>query len=90
MLLQCSLKVLIELQRAFTETDFRAELGAITAPTMIIHGDRDSSAPLELTGRKTASLIQGSQLKVYEDAAHGLPITHMERLNRELIAYAKT
>jgi hypothetical protein len=33
-------------------------------------------------------LIAGSQLKVYEGAAHGLPITHMERLNADLQAFA--
>ncbi len=73
--------------RAFTETDFRPELRTITVPTLLIHGDIDTSAPLELTGRRTASLIPGSRLEVYEGAAHGLPITHMERLNRDLLSY---
>jgi non-heme chloroperoxidase len=88
MLLQCSLKVLLDLQRVFTQTDFRSELRTISVPTLIIHGDRDTSTPIDLTGRKTASLIPGSELKVYEDAAHGLPITHMDRLNRDLHAFA--
>lgn len=88
MLLQCSLKVLLDLHRVFTQTDFRSELRTISLPTLIIHGDRDTSTPIDLTGRKTASLIPGSELKVYEDAAHGLPITHMDRLNRDLHAFA--
>jgi pimeloyl-ACP methyl ester carboxylesterase len=53
----------------------------------IIHGDTDASAPLELTGRKTADAIPDSQLKVYENAAHGLFITHKERLNRDLLTF---
>src|SRR5262249_3060896 len=52
MCLQASLKALIDCNRADTETDFRAELPKITAPTLIIHGDKDVSMPLELTGRK--------------------------------------
>ncbi len=88
MLLQCSLKVLLELQRMFTETDFRSELRGISVPTVIIHGDSDTSTPIDLTGRRTAGLIPGSQLKVYAGAAHRLPITHMERLNRDLLAFA--
>jgi non-heme chloroperoxidase len=80
--------VLLDLQRVFTQTDFRSELRTISSPTLIIHGDRDTSTPIDLTGRKTASLIPGSELKVYEDAAHGLPITHMDRLNRDLLAFA--
>lgn len=87
MLMGCSLKVLIELQRVFTRTDFRAELRTIALPTLIVQGDCDTSTPLDATGRKTAALIQGSQLKVYEGAAHGLPITHAARLNADLLAF---
>jgi len=90
LLLQCPLKVMVDLYGMFMKTDFREEVSKITAPTMIIHGDRDASTPIELTGRRTASLINGSQLKVYEDAAHGLPITHVERLNSDLLAFARS
>jgi non-heme chloroperoxidase len=90
MMLKCSSRVLLDLHRMFTETDFRSELSQISLPTVIIHGDSDTSAPIDRTGRKTASLISGSQLKVYEDAAHGLPITHMERLNQDLLAFARS
>jgi len=86
-ILQCPLRVMLELHRAFTETDFRPELRTITVPTLLIHGDIDTSAPLDFTGRRTAGLIPGSRLEVYEGAAHGLPITHMERLNRDLLSY---
>ena len=89
MILKCSLRVLLDLRRMFTETDFRSELSKISLPTVIIHGDSDTSAPIDRTGRKTASLISGSQLKVYEGAAHGLPITHMDRLNQDLLAFAR-
>ncbi|HZJ71876.1 MAG TPA: alpha/beta hydrolase, partial [Planctomycetota bacterium] len=85
----CSLKVMLDLHRVFTETDFRPELRAIRVPTVIIHGDADVSTPLDRTGRLTAALVKGSELKVYEGAAHGLPITHMERLNRDLAALAR-
>jgi len=90
MLLQCSLRVLLDLHRVFTVTDFRPELRTISVPTLIIHGDIDTSTPIDLTGRKTASMIPGSQFKVYEGAAHGLPITHMDRLNRDLLAFANS
>ena len=85
----CSLKTMLDLQRMFTETDFRPELRRISVPTLLIHGDNDTSTPLETTARKTAPLIPGSQLKVYEGAAHGLPITHADQLNADLLACAK-
>jgi non-heme chloroperoxidase len=86
----CSLKVMIDLHRMFTETDFRPELPQIKVPTLLIHGDIDVSTPLEMTGRKTAKLIPGSRLTVYENAAHGLPVTHADRLNADLLAFAKS
>jgi non-heme chloroperoxidase len=89
LMLQCSLKALIDCQRAFAETDFRAELARLTLPVMVIQGDADRSAPLALTGRKTAALIRNSQLKVYPGAPHGLVFTHTERLNADLAAFAR-
>jgi non-heme chloroperoxidase len=87
---QCSLKVMIDLHRMFTETDFREDLKKITVPTLVIHGDHDTSTRLDVTGRKTAQLIAGSRLIVYENAAHALPVTHIDRLNADLLAFAKS
>jgi non-heme chloroperoxidase len=42
-------------------TDCRAERTRIDLPTLVIRGDRDASAPLELTGRSTAQLIHGAK-----------------------------
>jgi pimeloyl-ACP methyl ester carboxylesterase len=89
MCLQASLKALIDCNRTAIETDFRAELPKITTPTLIIHGDKDVSTPLESTGRKTAQLIPGAKLVVYEGAPHGLMFTHMDRFNRDLLALIK-
>jgi non-heme chloroperoxidase len=47
------------------------------------------STPIGRTGRKTAELIPGCHLKVYENAGHGLPITHKDRLNADLLEFAK-
>jgi pimeloyl-ACP methyl ester carboxylesterase len=90
LMMQPSLKCLLDCNQAIIETDFRKELPKINVPTLIIHGDKDTSAPLELTGRRTAVLIPGAQLKVYEGAPHGLMLTHIDRLNRDLIAFARS
>jgi len=87
---RCSLKVMVDLHRVFTETDFRPDLRTIKVPTLIVHGDHDVSTVLDRTGRRTAQLIAGSRLSIYEGAAHGLPITHMDQLNRELAAFASS
>jgi non-heme chloroperoxidase len=88
MMTQTSLQAAFELSRIQTSTDFRGELAGIRLPTLVIHGDRGASAPLELTGRPTAALIPGARLEIYEGGAHGLYFTHKERLNRDLMDFA--
>ena len=85
---RCSIKVLSQLYRVMSETDFRTELPTIQTPTLILHGDIDKSARLELTGRPTHELIAGSRLLVYENAAHGLPYTHTDRMLADIVGFA--
>ena len=87
MCLQTSLKAVVDLNRAELETDFRSELPGVRVPTLVIHGDRDHSSLVDLTGRRTAQLIPGAELKVYEGAPHGLMFTHVDRLNGDLISF---
>ncbi|HEY4387235.1 MAG TPA: alpha/beta hydrolase [Ktedonobacteraceae bacterium] len=87
--LESSPKAVIECSRAIGETDFRPDMRACTVPTLIIHGDKDQTAPLDLCGRRTAQAITGSQLKIYEGAAHGLFLTMRDRLNSDLLAFIK-
>jgi pimeloyl-ACP methyl ester carboxylesterase len=86
-LMDISLPVAIAVNRAVAETDFRAEMKEIDVPVLILHGDRDVSAPLESTGQPSASLLPNCQLKVYEGAPHGLMYTHMERVNADILAF---
>ena len=87
MMLPMSVPIAIACNESMVETDFRAELRAITIPALVIHGDADASAPIALTGAKTAQLIANCQYKVYAGAPHGLFITHKEQLNVDIIAF---
>jgi pimeloyl-ACP methyl ester carboxylesterase len=89
MMSECSLKALIDCNRHFAAADFRAELPTLRLRTLILQGDADASAPLDLTGRKTASLIPNATLRVYEGAPHGLLFTHRTRLNEDLADFAR-
>ena len=60
MIVDTPLPVLLETLKVNTGTDMRAELQKIQVPALIIHGDQDASAPIDLTGRKTAELIGGA------------------------------
>ncbi len=87
LLFQCSMQAALQCNRAVTSTDFRPELSSIKVPALVVHGDKDVSALLELTGRRTARLIPGAELRVYEGAPHGLFLTHQRQLNDDLLAF---
>lgn len=57
-------------------------------PTVLVHGDADETSPLSLTAERTAKLIPGARLAIYE-AGHGLPLTHAARLNRDIPDFAR-
>lgn len=85
---RCSSKVLLDLFKVVNETDFRPELRTIQTPTLILQGDIDKSNSLELNSQPTHELIAGSRLIVYENAPHGLPYTHTDRMLQDIIAFA--
>jgi non-heme chloroperoxidase len=88
MAMQASLKALLDCHRAITSADFSRELAEITVPVLVIHGDRDVTCPIGL-GRRTAELMPNATLSVYEGAPHGLFLTHMDRFNRDLLAFVR-
>jgi pimeloyl-ACP methyl ester carboxylesterase len=61
----------------------------VPVPTLVIHGDGDVSAAIDLTGRPTARMIPGAVLKVYDGAPHGLFLTHMARLTEDILGFAR-
>lgn len=87
MMLSVPLPVALACRRTISFADLRAAAAKIDRPTLIVHGDKDASAPLPLTGAKTARLIKGSKLTVYADAPHALPLTHSEHLLTDLLAF---
>jgi pimeloyl-ACP methyl ester carboxylesterase len=52
MIVETPTHVLLETLKINADVDMRDELGKLQLPVLIIHGDQDASAPLELTGRK--------------------------------------
>jgi non-heme chloroperoxidase len=85
--LESSPKAIIALQRAIAGEDHRPLLSAVTIPTLIIQGDHDEVSILELSGRKLAEAIPGSELRVYEGAPHGIALTHRDRFTRDLLGF---
>lgn len=72
---------------AWATTDFRDDIGTITVPTLVIHGDGDQTVPFEGSGKRTAETIEGSELHVIAGAPHGLNVSHVDEFNRVLLAF---
>ena len=90
MMARIPVHVAIACNEAITDNDFRDDCRAVKVPTLIVQGTADASAPLPLTGQRTAALIPHAQLKVYEGAPHGLMFTHMDRLHADLEDFTKS
>jgi pimeloyl-ACP methyl ester carboxylesterase len=86
--LDCSARATAQFFWTGFSSDLRGQLHSIALPALIVHGDHDLQAPLDLCGRRTAQLLPNSRLIVYENAAHGLFVTHADRLNTDLAAFA--
>ncbi|HVV95173.1 MAG TPA: alpha/beta hydrolase [Hyphomicrobiales bacterium] len=79
--------IAVACNEALVDNDFRPDCRGIDVPTLVVHGTADLSAPFPITGRTTAALIPNAELKVYEGAPHGLMLTHIDRLHRDLEAF---
>ena len=84
---QASLRATLECVRAFSSTDFRADLAQFDKPTLLIHGTADKTVPIEVSSSLAAKLIPGARLIAYEDEPHGLFITAKDRLNADLLDF---
>ncbi len=76
--------------KAFSETDFTEDLKKFDVPTLIIHGDDDQIVPIGASALRSSKLVKNATLKIYAGAPHGLPITHPDQLNADLLAFLKT
>jgi non-heme chloroperoxidase len=76
--------------KAFSETDFTADLRNIKVPTLVMHGDDDQIVPIADSALLSSKLLQNSTLKVYERFPHGMCTTHADVVNPALLAFIQS
>ena len=75
--------------KAFSETDFTEDLKKFDVPTLILHGDDDQIVPIGAAALLSSKLVKNAQLKVYPGFPHGMPTTHADEINADLLAFCK-
>lgn len=80
-------KAVFDCIKAFSETDFTADLKKFDVPTLILHGDDDQIVPISDSALLSAKIIPGSTLKIYPGAPHGMCTTLKDQVNADLLAF---
>ena len=75
---------------AFSQTDFTEDLKRIQIPVLVMHGDDDQIVPHENAGVLSAKLLKNSTLKIYPGFPHGMPTTHADTINADLLAFIRS
>ncbi|GHS84112.1 chloroperoxidase [Pseudomonas sp. PAGU 2196] len=75
---------------AFSQTDFTEDLKRITQPVLVMHGDDDQIVPYENAGPLSAKLLPNGTLKTYKGYPHGMPTTHADVINADLLAFIRS
>jgi non-heme chloroperoxidase len=67
--------------------DFRKDIERNDIPTTIVHGDDDRILPIDATARRQAKMIKNVKFIEIKGGSHGLPWTHAEEINTELVKF---
>jgi non-heme chloroperoxidase len=76
--------------KAFSETDFTEDLKKFDVPTLILHGDDDQIVPIGAAAMQSSKLVKGAVLKVYPGFPHGMPTTHADQINADLLEFCRS
>jgi non-heme chloroperoxidase len=75
---------------AFSQTDFTEDLKKITVPVLVMHSEDDQIVPYVAAGPLAAKLLKNGTLKTYKDFPHGMPTTHADTINADLLEFFKS
>ena len=74
----------------FSETDMTEDLPKIDIPLLVMHSEDDQIVPFADAGPLSAKLAPKATLIVYKDFPHGMPTTHPDVINADLLAFIKS
>jgi non-heme chloroperoxidase len=65
------------------------DLKKFDVPTLIMHGDDDQIVPIEDSAMLSSKIVKNAVLKVYPGYPHGMPQTHKDEINADLLAFVQ-
>jgi non-heme chloroperoxidase len=74
---------------AFSQTDFTPDLEAVTLPTLVLHGEDDQVVPIADSAELSAKILPNGTLKTYPGFPHGMPTTHADVINNDILEFIK-
>jgi non-heme chloroperoxidase len=69
------------------QEDFRADLGRIELPLLVMHGTEDRNIPIDIGGRRVARYVPQAQVIEIEGGPHGIGVTHPEIVNPAVLEF---
>jgi non-heme chloroperoxidase len=75
--------------KALSESEFYDDLKMIDVPVLVMHGEDDQICPFPITGAKSVKLLKHGTLKSYPGFPHGMPTTHADVINADLLTFIK-
>ena len=89
MMMQASLRAMVETVYLSSTTDLRRDLARIDVPVLVIHGTADQSIP-HVFGQRTLDHLADGRMITYDGSPHGLLVTHAPRLRDDIAAFARS
>lgn len=74
----------------FSQVDYSDDLRALDIPVLVLHGEDDQIVPFQNSGVKSVKLLKHGKLISDPGFPHGMPTTHADVINADLLAFFKS
>jgi non-heme chloroperoxidase len=74
----------------FIREDYSEDLKKVSVPVLAMNGEADQIVPFATSGPRAVKLVQNGTLKTYPGFPHGMPTTHADTINKDLLAFIQS
>lgn len=75
---------------AFSEFNFTEDLQSVDFPVLVLHGEDDQVVPFPISGAKSVKLLKHGKLISYPGFPHGMPSTHADVINADILNFIQS